>query len=149
MKKIHTPPLLKMRTMISEDGRWARFFMLFTSGQNTAFSIPFSKIGLFLNVIKSVIRSMAHRIAARGAFSSEEVAEGLSEPICVKGVESGRDGDTGEKLLWVETDDSGVFAFRLNDEVKKTLRDALDDEEVGGESGPPTASSPAPRSAQQ
>jgi hypothetical protein len=139
MKKIYTPPLLKMRTIVSDDGRWARFFMLFTSG--TAFSIPFSKIGLFLNVIKNVIRLMADRISARGAFTTEEIAEGLSEPISVKGIESGRDEQTGEKLLLVETDDSGMFPFRLSGEVKQTLRDALDDEEVGGESSPPAASS--------
>ena len=82
-------------------------FLLFTTGQNAAFSLPFSKIGLFLKTIKSVIRTMADRIAARGAFSSAEVAEGLSEPVTVKGIESGRDADTGEKLLWVETTDSG------------------------------------------
>jgi hypothetical protein len=61
------------------------FFLLFTTGQNTAFSIPFSKIGLFLKAVKTVIRTMADRIAARGAFSTEEVAEGLAEPITVTG----------------------------------------------------------------
>jgi hypothetical protein len=129
MKKIPTPPLLKLRTIISDDGRWARFFLLFTSGQNTAFAIPFSKIGLFLSVIKNVIRSMADRIATRGAFTTEEVAEGLSEPIPVKGVQSGLDEHTHEKLLWVETTDSGVFAFRLSDEVAETLRDILHHED--------------------
>ena len=53
----------------------ARFFLLFTTGQNTAFSIPFSKIGLLLKMVKTVIRTMA----ASGAFSSEEVAEGLAD----------------------------------------------------------------------
>jgi hypothetical protein len=38
MKKISAPPLLKMRTLVSEDGRWARFFLLFTTGQNAAFN---------------------------------------------------------------------------------------------------------------
>ncbi len=149
MKKITTPPLLKMRTIISEDGRWARFFLLFTGGQNSAFAIPFSKIGLFLNAVKNIIRSMADRIAARGAFSTEEVAEGLSEPVPVKGIQSGRDEGTGEKLLWVETTDSGVFAFRLSGELTETLRDALHDEEVGAEGSPPAASSSAPGSAQR
>jgi hypothetical protein len=32
--KISTPPLLKMRSVVSEDGRWARFFLLFKTGQN-------------------------------------------------------------------------------------------------------------------
>jgi hypothetical protein len=75
MKKISTPPLLKMRTLVSEDGRWARFFLLFTTGQNTAFSIPFNKIGLLLKAVKTVIKTMADRTAARGPFSTEEVAE--------------------------------------------------------------------------
>jgi hypothetical protein len=149
MKKIPTPPLLKMRTIVSEDGRWARFFLLFTTGQNTAFAIPFSKVGLLLNAVKNVIRSMADRIATRGAFSTEEVAEGLSEPIPVKRVQSGRDEATGEKLLWIETTDSGVFPLRLNGEVTETLREALQDEEVGGESSPPGSSGPGSVQAQQ
>jgi hypothetical protein len=140
MKKISTPPLLKMRALVSEDGRWARFFLLFATGQNTAFSIPFSKIGLLLKVVKTVIRTMADRIAARGAFSSEEVAEGLAEPITVNGIESGRDADTGDKLLWIETTDSGVLAFRLSEPVKEALADALHENETGDEIGRPATS---------
>jgi hypothetical protein len=45
--KITTPPLLKMRSIVSDDGRWARFFLLFKTGRNAAFSLPFSDIGLF------------------------------------------------------------------------------------------------------
>jgi hypothetical protein len=140
MKKISTPPLLKMRTLVSEDGRWARFFLLFKTGQNTAFSIPFSKIGLLLKALKTVIKTMADRIAARGPFSTEEVAEGLAEPITVNGIESGRDADTGDKLLWVETTDSGVFAFRLSEPVKEALADALHENETGDEIGRPATS---------
>lgn len=51
------------------------FFLLFTTGQNTAFSIPFNKIGLLLKAVKTVIKTMADRTAARGPFSTEEVAE--------------------------------------------------------------------------
>jgi hypothetical protein len=105
------------------------FFLLFTTGQNTAFSIPFSKIGLFLKAVKTVIRTMADRIAARGAFSTEEIAAGLAEPITVKAIESGRDADTGDKLLWIETTDSGVFAFRLSGPAKEALADALHEDE--------------------
>jgi hypothetical protein len=129
MKKVTTPPLLKMRSIVSEDGRWARFFLLFTSGQNAAFSVPFNKIGLFLKAVKSVISTMVDRIAARGALSSAELVEGLAEPLSVTGIESGRDADTGEKLLWVETADSGVFAFRLSGQMTETLKDALREEE--------------------
>ena len=125
----NTPPLLKMRSIVSEDGRLARFFLLLRSGQNAAFSLPFNKIGLFLRAVKSVIATMAHRIAASGALSSAELAEGLAEPLSVTGIESGRDVDTGEKLLWVETADSGVFAFRLSGQVTETLKDALREDE--------------------
>ena len=79
--------------------------------------------------IKSVIRTMADRIAARGALSSAEVAEGLAEAITIKAVATGRDADTGEKLLWVETIDSGAFAFRLSGEAREMLADALRDDE--------------------
>jgi hypothetical protein len=133
-EKISTPPLLKMRTLVSEDGRWASFFLLFTTGQNTAFSIPFNKIGLLLKAVKTVIKTMADRIAARGAFSTDEVAEGLA-------IESGRDADTGDKLLWIETTDSGVFAFRLSGPAKEALADALHEDETGDDLfGRPAAS---------
>jgi hypothetical protein len=125
MKNITTPPLLKMRSIVSEDGRWARFFLLFTTGQNAAFSLPFNKIGLYLKTIKTVVRTMADRIAAGGAFSTAEIAEGLAEPLSVTGIESGQDADTGDKLLWIETADSGVFAFRLNGQITDTLRDTF------------------------
>ena len=74
--KISTPPLLKMRSVVSEDGRWARFFLLFKTGQNAAFSLPFNTIGLYLKAVKNVIRTMSDRIAARGAFSNAEIADG-------------------------------------------------------------------------
>jgi hypothetical protein len=123
--KISTPPLLKMRSVVSDDGRWARFFLLFKTGQNAAFSLPFNTIGLYLKAVKNVIRTMADRIAARGAFSSAEIADGLAEAVTVKSVASGRDADTGDRLLWVETTDSGVFAFRLNEQAVEMFTDAL------------------------
>jgi hypothetical protein len=74
--KISTPPLLKMRSVVCEDGRWARFFLLFKTGQNTAFSLPFNTIDLYLKAVKNVIRTMSDRIAARGAFSNAAIADG-------------------------------------------------------------------------
>jgi hypothetical protein len=113
--------------------------LLFKTGQNAAFSLPFSDIGLFLKAIKNVIRTMAERIAARGAFSSGEIAEGLAEAVTVKSVASGRDANTGDKLLWIETADSGVFAFRLNQDATEMVADALrgDEEELTGDPRPP------------
>jgi hypothetical protein len=131
--KISTPPLLKMRSVVSDDGRWARFFLLFKTGQNAAFSLPFNTIGLYLKAIKNVIRTMADRIAARGAFSSAEIADGLVEAVTVKAVASGRDAETGDRLLWVETIDSGVFTFRLDHETTEMFTDAIrDDEDAPG-----------------
>lgn len=127
--KITTPPLLKMRSLVSEDGRWARFFLVFKSGQHAAFSLPFNTIGLYLKAVKNVIRTMADRIAARGAFSSAEIAEGLAEAVSVKSVASGRDANTGDRLLWVETTDSGVFAFRLNEQAIEMFMDAVRSDE--------------------
>ena len=79
--KLSTPPLLKMRSVVSEDGRWAKFFLLFKTGQNAAFSLPFKDIGLYLKAVKNVIKTMVDRIAARGAFSSAEIADGLAEAV--------------------------------------------------------------------
>jgi hypothetical protein len=98
--KISTPPLLKMRSVVSEDGRWARFFLLFKTGQN--------------------------------AFSNAEIAEGLVEAVTVKAVASGRDAETGDRLLWVETTDSGVFTFRLDHGATEMFTDALRDDEGAG-----------------
>jgi hypothetical protein len=44
---------------------------------------------------------MSDRIAARGAFSDTEIAEGLVEAVTVKAVASGREAATGDRLLWV------------------------------------------------
>jgi hypothetical protein len=50
------------------------------------------------------------------------------QAVTVKSVASGRDAETGDRLLWVETNDSGVFAFRLNREATEMMADALRDD---------------------
>jgi hypothetical protein len=72
---------------------------------------------------------MTDRIAARGGFSSAQIADGLAEAVTVKAVASGRDAETGDRLLWVETSDSGVFTFRLDQAATELLADAIHDEE--------------------
>ena len=125
--KISTPPLLKMRSVVSEDGRWARFFLLFKTGQNAAFSLPFNTIGLYLKAVKNVIRTMSDRIAARGAFSNAEIADALvgSRPSRAAGMPR-------LALLWVETTDSVVFTFRLDHGATEMFTDALRDDEGAG-----------------
>ena len=68
----------------------------------------------------------ASRLGARSVAG--EIAEGLAEAVTVKSVASGRDAETGDRLLWVETNDSGVFAFRLNREATEMMADALRDD---------------------
>jgi hypothetical protein len=79
---------------------------------------------------------MSDRIAARGAFSDTEIAEGLVEAVTVKAVASGREAATGDRLLWVETT-SGVFTFRLDHGATEMFTDALRDDEdaAGGQEG--------------
>jgi hypothetical protein len=100
--------------------------LLFQSGQNSAFSLPFSKIGLFYNAIRNVVGTMGQRVAASGG---SDPAEGLADAVTVKAVASGRDADSGDKLLWIETADGGPFAFRLNPETIEMLADVLREEE--------------------
>jgi hypothetical protein len=127
--KITTPPLIKMRSVVSDDGRSVRFFLLFQTGQNSAFSLPFNKIGLFYNAIKNVVGQMGQRVAARGGSDAAEISEGLADAVTVKAVATGRDADTGDKLLWIETSDGGPFAFRLNHEATEMLAEALREDE--------------------
>jgi hypothetical protein len=127
--KITTPPLIKMRSVVSDDGRSVRFFLLFHTGQNSAFSLPFNKIGLFYNAIKNVVGQMGQRVATRGGSDAAEISEGLADAVTVKAVASGRDADTGDKLLWIETSDGGPFAFRLNGEAAEMLAEALREDE--------------------
>ena len=118
------PPLLKMRAQVSEDGRVARFFLLFNGGLHSSFSIPFHNAGLFQRAISNTITTMAGRVAAHDAAAAAEISEGLAEGLSVKAVASGRD-ESGERLLWIETVESGAFAFRLTHDAAEMLIDIV------------------------
>jgi hypothetical protein len=128
--KVTTPPLVKMRSVVSDDGSSVRFFLLFQTGQNSAFSLPFNKIGLFYNAIKSVVGTMGQRMAARGGSDATQISEGLVDAVAIKAVASGRDAESGDKLLWIETAEGAPFAFRLNGEIVAMLADALQEDEA-------------------
>lgn len=115
------PPLERMKTIISDDGRVVRFFLVFKGGQQSAFALHFSKIGLFLRAVRSTLGTMSarHREAA-----TVEMVDGLTEALTVKAVATGRN-EAGQKLLWIETCDSGAFSFRLTDEARVLLADAV------------------------
>jgi hypothetical protein len=128
------PPLLKMRAQISDDGRVARFFLLFNGGLNSAFAVPFHKAGLFLRAVRNTVATMATRLAANEADTAAEISEGLAEALSIKAVASGRN-DAGERLLWIETVESGAFAFRLSHEAVEMLMETVC--QNGGGSYPP------------
>jgi hypothetical protein len=56
----------------------------------------------------------------------------LSQALSVKNIVSGRDGETGEKLLWIETVESGPFAFRLTPDAAGMLADVVRPDVRGG-----------------
>jgi hypothetical protein len=128
--KVTTPPLVKMRSVVSDDGSLVRFFLLFQTGQNSSFSLPFNKIGLFYNAIKNVVGTMGQRVAARGGSDAAQISEGLADAVSVKALATGRDAESGDKLLWIETADGAPFAFRLNGEIVAMLTDALQEDEA-------------------
>jgi hypothetical protein len=119
------PPLLQMRAQISDDGRVVRFHLLFKGGLNSAFAIPFNKIGLFLKAIRNTVAAMAARLAVHDASAAAEISEGLADPLSIKTVASGRNPETGERLLWIETVEGGPFAFRLSSDIMEMLKDIV------------------------
>jgi hypothetical protein len=120
-------PLQKMRSVISTDGRLAQFFLLFRGGQHTAFSVPHHKMGLFIQAVKGVVKTMQGRLAKFPEANAAETMAGLADPAPVCGVVSGTDATTGDTLLQLETTDSGTFSFQLDQSAKETLAATLQD----------------------
>ena len=118
-------PLLKLRSVISSDGRIAQFFLLFKGGQNAAFTIPFAKIGLLIRAMKGVASTMRSRLFVNENAASSEIRDGLSEALVIQAVAVSFNPETGERLLWIETADSGAFSFRLNERASHTLIEAF------------------------
>ena len=114
-----------MRAAVSRDGRIAKFFLTFKGGQHSAFAVPFHKAGLFLKAIRSTIAMMSDRMAAQKSDATAAIEEGLAHALSVKTIASGRDAETGEKLLWIETVEGGPFAFRLTSEAAGMLADVV------------------------
>lgn len=132
MKQV--PLLWQMRAAVSKDGRVAKFFLTFKGGQNTAFAIPFHKMGLFMRAVSSTLGAMADRL---DASKTAEIAEGLAQlkPLSIKTVAYGRDAESGERLLWIETTESGPFAFRLTRDAAIALADVSQPSTDAGEFG--------------
>jgi enoyl-[acyl-carrier-protein] reductase (NADH) len=122
------PPLVRLRSQISSDGRVAKFFLMFQGGQHSAFALPYNKMGLFAASIEGVIRVMSRRLAAHEQTSAAEICAGLTAALDVKAISVGEDRDTREKLLWIESSESGPFAFRMNQQAAQMLLEALADE---------------------
>ena len=118
------PSLEKMRSVISDDGRVARFFLLFNGGQNSAFALHYSKMALLLGAIKNTIRTMSARLRSHNESAAAEMSEILAAPQTVETVVTGRD-ESGEAILLIETSDSGSLSLRLTSEARGMLQDAL------------------------
>jgi hypothetical protein len=77
---------------------------------------------------------MRERIQAAGRTFSEEVAtENLSRPAEVSALALGRDVNSGDALLWIETHGSGAFPLRLSASAMAALREALHEHDAAGE----------------
>ena len=63
-------------------------------------------------------------VAAHDAQAAAEISEGLAEALSVKAVASGRN-EAGERLLLIETVESGAFAFRLTHDAAEMLIDIV------------------------
>lgn len=121
--------LHRMRTSVSDDSRIAKFFLLLKGGQNFVFSVPFAKLGLLMNAIKDLTRQMSARLLQSDAANNLEVANGLSDSMYIVSITSGRDEETGDKLIWIETETDGCFAFHLTDCMQQELKTHLDQEQ--------------------
>ena len=123
------PPLHRMRSLVSNEGHVAQFFLMFKGGQNAGFSIPYHKIGLLVASIRNVAKMMRERLSRAPDASAAETMAGLSDPAVVTAIAVGNNAETGDALLSIETADSGPFSFQLSLEAVKTLNDALQEHE--------------------
>lgn len=121
-----TVPLLdKMRTVVSDDGRIAKFFLMFKGGQHAAFYLQFSKIGLLINAIRNVARVMHIRIERADEVHAAEAAQGMSDAATVVAIGAGRDAESGNRVICLETADNGSFSFNLSPEMSESLLETL------------------------
>jgi hypothetical protein len=117
--------LLRLRTAASDDSRIARFYLLLKGGQNFAFTVPFSKLGLLIKSLKEITFQMASKLMKSNVNEQLEIMEGLADPMTIASITSGRDEATGDKLLWLETVSDGSFAFHLTKAIQDDLRSHL------------------------
>ena len=106
------PGLEKMRTVVSDDGRVARFYLMFKGGQHSAFALSFSKIGLLLTAVRSTIATMSARLSDKRheAAADAEISEGLAEALAVKSIVPGRN-EVGENFLISKPSTAEHFHF--------------------------------------
>jgi hypothetical protein len=123
-KKASAPFLAKLSTVISDDGRFARFTAVTKLGQNLSFVLPYDRIGSLIATFQNVSRTMAERLATYGQ-ASETASQALASAPTVRAVAMGCDADTGDMLLWLETSDGGPFSFRLDQQSVLLLEDSL------------------------
>ena len=123
--KVTAPALVRIRYFLSHDARFAQFLLTNKAGQNFSFTVPFGEIGVLIGSIQKAARAMAAHLHKKEERSRAAIASALSTAPAVTAVALGRDAETGDTLLWVETTEGGGAAYRLGDDSFKLLDNAL------------------------
>src|SRR4028119_885657 len=96
--------IAKLNTQISDKGSMARFTVVVKAGQHLQFTVKYGEMGALIQSLLEAARTMRERVQASGGTFSEKVAtESLSRPAEVSAVALGRDAESGDTLLWIET----------------------------------------------
>jgi hypothetical protein len=121
--------------MVSDDGQVVQFHFLNRTGANLLFTVSFSEIGVLLKSIQHSAKKMSDRLVANGKAAEDQVAQGLANATTVSAVALGKDSDTGDALLWVETADQGPMSFRMSEDMIEELRLGLVEHQARSRAG--------------
>jgi hypothetical protein len=127
--RLSAPRLARIRSFFSIDGQFAEFYILNKKGASLSFTIPFAELGLLMAAFQKAARQMGERLNANGHASAAQVAEGLANAAPVTAVAMGKDADSGDALLWLETTEAGPLSVRLTSEMLPELRRVIDQHE--------------------
>ena len=123
--KLTAPRLARFRSSFSnDDGRFAQLVLVNKTGANFAFTISFADVGKLLTSICSIARQMGERLTRSGEASHSSLSRACRKPRPSSGWRVGTDAESGEALIWLETEQDGGHSFRLSEEMLQELRDA-------------------------
>jgi hypothetical protein len=132
ISKLSVKPLAKLNTIVSDNGSAVKLTTVVTTGQSLSFSVKHHQIGAVIRCLQSAARTMNERLSELGeAKSAPLLMDSFTEAAEMTGVAVARDAGTGDTLLLLETAQAGSIPLRLSREALATLRDALEDHELG------------------